>query len=97
MKCPVCDHQAIGFFDWIKGMKWYKTSCKSCGASLRATNAIIIVFIVVVFLGTVAGLLLVNALSLIAGLVIVGAVVLFASKLFYDYLPCYEAVDKKLS
>ncbi len=37
MKCPACGEKAIGFIDWSKGTRWWRTRCDACQAELSAS------------------------------------------------------------
>ena len=57
MNCPKCREKAIGYVDWSKGMRWYKTECNSCAVQLRANIATRIGFVLSVGAGILAALL----------------------------------------
>ena len=45
MLCPNCNEKPISFFNWAKGLKWYRTECQHCGAELKCNTATTISFI----------------------------------------------------
>ncbi|NQU22165.1 MAG: hypothetical protein HQ567_12850 [Candidatus Nealsonbacteria bacterium] len=57
MRCPKCNQAAISFFDWAKGMRWYKTECDACGHKLRANAATSVGFGLTVAVGLVVAIL----------------------------------------
>lgn len=78
MRCPACSEQAISFFDWAKGLRWYQTRCDACGAKLRASSGTMLGFVLAILAGVVVGVayhVLSDVPSPLLGLVIVVAVV----------------------
>ncbi|MDP6544901.1 MAG: hypothetical protein QGH60_12980 [Phycisphaerae bacterium] len=56
MQCPKCRNKAIGFINWAKGMRWYKTKCDSCGQALKANRVTIIGIILTIIIGVAVGI-----------------------------------------
>jgi hypothetical protein len=51
-KCPHCAGDAIGFADWGTGLNAFRTRCRSCGITLKATRntywAVLITFLALI-------------------------------------------------
>jgi len=54
MKCPECKNIAIGFVNWSKGTRWYRTQCDSCGQDLKANRITLLGFIFCMIIATAA-------------------------------------------
>jgi len=88
-QCPECKNKAIGFFNWAKGMRWYKTKCDSCGRALKAnggtlTSVILMMTSAVIVGGWIGWSMaatkespVVRSLIALGGIVVVGTVIWF--------------------
>ena len=45
MKCPSCNNKAITFFEWLQGIKAFKTECDYCSVDLKANFVVYFLFI----------------------------------------------------
>jgi len=86
MKCPSCSKTAITYLDWIKGLRWHKTSCITCGSKLKATTRVYAGFVLSVFFGTSVALYLkitFGSSRLVAIPVAIGIVFIIATVIYY--------------
>jgi hypothetical protein len=54
VKCPECKNKAIGFVNWSKGTRWYRTQCDSCARDLKANRITILGFALCLIAATIA-------------------------------------------
>ncbi|MEJ2450753.1 MAG: hypothetical protein P8047_08775 [Gammaproteobacteria bacterium] len=93
VKCPVCNKPAISYFDWMKGLRWYKTNCISCGAGLEAAKSTWLAFILSVLFGLASSFYAFARLrlSLVPSLLIGIAVILAIATITFYALSGYRS------